>query len=148
MKRRGFFTAIAGAAAGGTVAASVEPKVTKDPLILPDVIDYNGFTITWTGWKESMYDLCVYGQWIARPKDGKTLVSTQYPWGADGIVSAFPGGVGFFNNGNQFYTGWEEGQQEAVICPRGDHWPASNERRLAAQRHALARIKKFINENC
>lgn len=155
--RRNWFKAALASTAAAGVASGTESKPYKLGMnaaehlatarLLPDVIKYNGFTIKWTGWKPSCLDLSLYGQWIARPDDKKTIITNDMRWGtADGVYSSFPGAVGFFNAGDQFYTGWTEGQQEAVLCDRAEPWQDKEERRLAAQRHALDRIKKFINE--
>lgn len=141
MKRRGFFTALAGAAAGTAAAVPVKAEVDK----FDTGIDYLDFNISWTGWKPSAQFLEMVGQWVARPKDGKPIVSTEYKWGADGIVSSFPGGVGYFNCGMHFDTCFREGQRDLV---GHGAWFENPDTLLKAQRHSLEALKKFIRENC
>jgi hypothetical protein len=145
MKRRGFFTAIAGAAAGGVAGAAVTKKEVKEPLILPDVVHYNGFTINWTGWKYSANQLQPCGQWIARPDDEQPIITSDRPWGYDGIYSSFPGGVRFFVTGDMFDIDWSVQQWEIDHDKR---WYEDPKKLVRAQRFALQSIKKFINENC
>lgn len=149
MKRRGFFGALAGAAAGTAVAAETKSQPTAEDLWpLPEIVHYGGFKIRWTGWKPGMQSLEMAGQWIAMREDGSPIVSTQFPWGADGITSSFPGGVAYWLPGMEVDVCWREEQMKAVAHPREEHWCASLERSVAAQRMALADLKKFIRENC
>lgn len=143
MKRRGFFTALGGAVA---VTAAVAVAETPEPLEMPDVINYNGFIVRWTGWKEMAQSLDRAGQWIARPADGKPIICKEYPWGCEGVESSFPGGVGYFCTGQWFDTCFWDGQREVV--DNANDWYERPGLMLKAQRDALAKLKKFINENC
>lgn len=71
-----------------------------------DDYSYGGFTLRWTGWKLCWHNTVPVGQWVAYQMDK--------PLGKVGICSSFPGGIGWFNGGDQFDISFHVGQMEAI----------------------------------
>lgn len=155
LSRRGWWKSVSAAGIGVAVASKAEAKTVipdmppKKHIAELDVDHYRGFIIRWSGWKERQDSDVMAGQWTARP-DGSGLVESTYGW-ASGVYSSFPGGVGYFNDGDRFDLTANENQK--ILSPKMSRWLNNGETISAevfyeAKTMALMSIREFIRDNC
>lgn len=131
MNRRGFIRffgkgAAAGAIAGAAKIAQVEAA--------PEKFEYRGFTVEWTGWKQSHDSDRTVGQWLAKRPQLET--GAQF-----GVYACYPGGEGQYHDYWAFDTGVRQGQ---VHIDRNTPESVKNSCKEDARKRVIVRIDQAL----
>lgn len=124
MNRRGFFGLFATGAVASTAVVLAPPNEALP--ITSSVKRFDGWAVSWTGWKPIYNMDIIVGQWIARAKDSEVS-----------LFSSCPGAAGYFTDGQLLDVSIRKEQ----LIPKAD---SSKELLFSVMEQGLERLKKVM----